>query len=142
MDDLGMTKMDLTDPASLNELLMNISGAQDSFALLTDENLYGNVKGIMNLQNELVGQAREDLKLTYGEWQQTVAGIAQETVAEPVITVETDDTVNTAAGSQTGPTQEPEILKNQAAQNRKPETLVRSRNRRRTANMAIFCYRI
>lgn len=121
MDDLGMTKMDLTDPASLNELLMNISGAQDSFALLTDENLYGNVKGIMNLQNELVGQAREDLKLTPEEWQQTVAGIAQETVAEPVITVETDDTVNTAAGSQTGPTQEPEILENQAVQNTQGE---------------------
>ena len=121
MDDLGMTEMDLTDPASLNELLMNISGAQDSFALLTDENLYGNVKGIMNLQNELVGQAQEDLKLTPEEWQQTVAGIAQETVAEPVITVETDDTVNTAAGSQTGPTQEPEILKNQAVQNTQGE---------------------
>ena len=121
MDDLGMTKMDLTDPASLNELLMNISGAQDSFALLTDENLYGNVKGIMNLQNELVGQAQEDLKLTPEEWQQTVAGIAQETVAEPVITVETDDTVNTAAGSQTGPTQEPEILENQAVQNTQGE---------------------
>ena len=125
MDDLGMTKMDLTDPASLNELLMNISGAQDSFALLTDENLYGNVKGIMNLQNELVGQAQEDLKLAPEEWQQTVAGIAQKTVAEPVITVEMDDTVNTAAGSQTGeaaiPTQEPEILENQAAQNTQGE---------------------
>lgn len=125
MDDLGMTKMDLTDPATLNELLMNISGAQDSFALLTDENLYGNVKGIMNLQNELVGQAQEDLKLTPEEWQQTVAGIAQETVAEPVITVEMDDTVNTAAGSQTGevaiPMQEPEILENQAAQNTQGE---------------------
>ena len=106
MDDLGMTKMDLTDPASLNELLMNISG-------------------IMNLQNELVGQAQEDLKLTPEEWQQTVAGIAQETVAEPVITVEMDDAVNTAAGSQTGeaaiPTQEPEILENQAAQNTQGE---------------------
>ena len=119
MDDLGMTKMDLTDPASLNELLMNISGAQDSFALLTDENLYGNVKGIMNLQNELVGQAQEDLKLTPEEW--------QETVAEPVITVEVemDDTVNTTAGSRTGeaaiPTQEPEILENQAAQNTQGE---------------------
>ena len=125
MDDLGMTKMDLTDPASLNELLMNISGAQDSFALLTDENLYGNVKGIMNLQNELVGQAQEDLKLAPEEWQQTVAGIAQKTVAEPVITVEMDGAVNTAAGSQTGeaaiPTQEPEILENQAAQNTQGE---------------------
>ena len=125
MDDLGMTEMDLTDPTSLNELLMNISGAQDSFALLTDEKLYGNVKGIMNLQNELVGQAQEDLKLTPEEWQQTVAGIAQETAAEPVITVEMDDTVNTTAGSQTGEaailTQEPEILENQAAQNTQGE---------------------
>lgn len=125
MDDLGMTKMDLTDPTSLNELLMNISGAQDSFALLTDENLYGNVKGIMNLQNELVGQAQEDLNVTSEEWQQTVAGIAQETVAEPVITVEMDDTVNTTAGSQTGeaaiPTQEPAILENQTAQNTQGE---------------------
>ena len=123
MDDLGMTKMDLTDPASLNELLMNISGAQDSFALLTDENLYGNVKGIMDLQKELVGQAQEELHLNPEEWQQTVAGIAQETAAEPVITVKTDvdDTANMAAGSQTGLTQEPEILENQAAQNAQEE---------------------
>lgn len=88
MDELGMTEMDLTDPISLNALLMNISGAQDSFALLTDENLYGNVKEIMDLQKELVGQAQEELQLNPEEWQQTVAGIAQETVAEPVITVE------------------------------------------------------
>ncbi len=123
MEDLGMTEMDLTDPASLNELLMNISGAQDSFALLTDENLYGNVKGIMDLQKELVGQAQEELHLNPEEWQQTVAGIAQ----EPVITVETDvdDTVNTAEESQTSeaaiPTQESEILDNQATQNTQEE---------------------
>ncbi len=123
MEDLGMTEMDLTDPASLNELLMNISGAQDSFALLTDENLYGNVKGIMDLQKELVGQAQEELHLNSEEWQQTVAGIAQ----EPVITVETDvdDTVNTAEESQTSeaaiPTQESEILDNQATQNTQEE---------------------
>lgn len=60
-----------------------------------------------------------------------------------MITVEMDDAANTAAGSQTGeaaiPMQEPEILENQAAQTRrerKPETLVRNRNMRRTANMA------
>ena len=39
MEDLGMTEVDLTDPGKLNELLMAVSGAQDSFALLTDENL-------------------------------------------------------------------------------------------------------
>ena len=83
MEELGMTEVDLTDPGQLNELLMAVSGAQDSFALLTDENLYSNVKGIMALQKELVGQAQEELQLTPEQWQET-------TVAEPVIIVETE----------------------------------------------------
>ena len=92
MEDLGMTEMDLTDPGKLNELLMTVSGAQDSFALLTDENLYNDVKGIMDLQKELTGQAQEEVQLTPEKWQEAVTQITQETVAEPVITVETDKT--------------------------------------------------
>ncbi len=89
MEDLGMTEVDLTDPGQLNELLMAVSGAQDSFALLTDESLYSDVKGIMDLQKELVGQAQEELQLTPEQWQETVPQITQETVAaEPVILVE------------------------------------------------------
>lgn len=90
MEDLGMTEVDLTDPGKLNELLMAVSGAQDSFALLTDENLYNDVKGIMDLQKELTGQAQEELQLSPEKWQEAVTQITQETVAEPVITVETE----------------------------------------------------
>ena len=86
MEDLGMTEVDLTDPGKLNELLMAVSGAQDSFALLTDENLYNDVKGIMDLQKELTGQAQEELQLSPEKWQEAVTQITQETVAEPVIT--------------------------------------------------------
>ena len=92
MEDLGMTQADLMDPAKLNELLMAVGGAQDSFALLTDENLYNDVKGIMDLQKDLTGQTQEELQLTPEEWQKTVAQIAQETAAEPVITVEAEET--------------------------------------------------
>lgn len=92
MEELGMTEMDLTDPGKLNELLMEVGGAQDSFALLTDENLYNAVKGIMDLQKELTGQAQEELQLTPEKWQEAVAQITQNTVTEPVITVETDTT--------------------------------------------------
>ena len=81
MEDLGMTEVDLTDPGQLNELLMAVSGAQDSFALLTDESLYSDVKGIMDLQKELVEQAQEELQLTPEQWQETVPQITQETVA-------------------------------------------------------------
>lgn len=130
MNDLGMTEMDLTDPASLNELLMSISGAQDSFALVMDENLYGDVKGIMDLQKDLVGQAQEELHLTPEEWQQTVARIAQETAVESVITIETED--ETAADADTDlagevtqavtqDTTQKTDMKAQNAQQQKPE---------------------
>ena len=102
MEELGMTETDLTNPAQLNELLMAVSGAQDSFALLTDENLYSDVKGIMDLQKELVGQAQEELHLTPEQWQETIPQIAKETVTEPVVTVvdtQKDPTVSTEAAA-------------------------------------------
>lgn len=94
MDELGMTETDLMDPAQLNELLMAVSGAEDSFALLTDEELYGNVKSILNLQKDLTGQAQEELQLTPEKWQDAVTKVVTE---EPVITVEVEDHATDAA---------------------------------------------
>ena len=88
MDELGMTETDLMDPVQLNELLMAVSGAEDSFALLTDEELYGNVKSILDLQKDLTGQAQEELQLTPEKWQDAVTKVVTE---EPVITVEVED---------------------------------------------------
>ncbi len=98
MEELGMTETDLTDPGQLNELLMAVGGVQDSFALLTDENLYSDVKNIMNLQQELVNQAQEELHLNPEQWQHLTAQMTQEVGTEPVIMVDTeenDDIVST-----------------------------------------------
>lgn len=94
MDELGMTETDLMDPAQLNELLMAVSGAEDSFALLTDEELYGNVKSILDLQKDLTGQTQEELQLTPEKWQDAVTKVVTE---EPVITVEVEDHATDAA---------------------------------------------
>ena len=94
MDELGMTETDLMDPAQLNELLMAVSGAEDSCALLTDEELYGNVKSILDLQKDLTGQAQEELQLTPEKWQDAVTKVVTE---EPVITVEVEDHATDAA---------------------------------------------
>lgn len=121
MDNLGMTENDLMDPAKLNELLMTISGAQDSFTLLTDENLYSNVKGIMDLQRELTAQAQEELHLTPEQWQNAIPQITQ----EPVITVDVDDTANTLEDSANTAeavlTQEPEHAADATVQNPQEE---------------------
>jgi flagellar hook-length control protein FliK len=94
MDELGMTETDLMDPVQLNELLMAVSEAEDSFALLTDEELYGNVKSILDLQKDLTGQAQEELQLTPEKWQDAVTKVVTE---EPVITVEVEDHATDAA---------------------------------------------
>lgn len=94
MDELGMTETDLMDPAQLNELLMTVSGAEDSFALLTDEELYGNVKSVLDLQKDLTGQAQEELQLTPEKWQDAVTKVVTE---EPVIMVEVEEHVTDAA---------------------------------------------
>ena len=94
MDELGMTETDLMDPVQLNELLMAVSGAEDSFALLTNEELYGNVKSILDLQKDLTGQAQEELQLTPEKWQDAVTKVVTE---EPVITVEVEDHATDAA---------------------------------------------
>ena len=94
MDELGMTETDLMDPVQLNELLMSVSGAEDSFALLTDEELYGNVKSILDLQKDLTGQAQEELQLTPEKWQDAVTKVVTE---EPVITVEVEEHATDAA---------------------------------------------
>lgn len=94
MDELGMTETDLMDPVQLNELLMAVSGAEDSFALLTDEELYGNVKSVLDLQKDLTGQAQEELQLTPEKWQDAVTKVVTE---EPVITVEVEDHATDAA---------------------------------------------
>ena len=89
-----MTETDLMDPVQLNELLMAVSGAEDSFALLTNEELYGNVKSILDLQKDLTGQAQEELQLTPEKWQDAVTKVVTE---EPVITVEVEDHATDAA---------------------------------------------
>lgn len=94
MDELGMTETDLMDPVQLNELLMAVSGSEDSFALLTNEELYGNVKSILDLQKDLTGQAQEELQLTPEKWQDAVTKVVTE---EPVITVEVEDHATDAA---------------------------------------------
>ena len=94
MDELGMTETDLMDPVQLNELLMAVSGAEESFALLTDEELYGNVKSILDLQKDLTGQAQEELQLTPEKWQDAVTKVVTE---EPVITVEVEEHATDAA---------------------------------------------
>lgn len=60
MGELGMEPMDALDPGRLGELIMAVTGEEDMASLLTDENLYGSYKELMQqLPQTLEGAAKE-----------------------------------------------------------------------------------
>lgn len=47
MEELGMEQLDVLDPGALGELILKVGGAQDSSALVTNEELYGSYRELM-----------------------------------------------------------------------------------------------
>ncbi len=55
MEALGLTAVDLFDPANLKQLLLNLTGNTDELALVTDETLYGNLQELFQSVNGTLG---------------------------------------------------------------------------------------
>ncbi len=47
MEGMGMTELDILDPAKLSALFLQAGGVEDSYALVTDEALYGDYQTLM-----------------------------------------------------------------------------------------------
>lgn len=60
LDELGLDSLDLLQPAGLGELILKLGGAEDSFALLTDEALCGNYKAIMEQMDAVMNETAEN----------------------------------------------------------------------------------
>ncbi len=99
MEVLGLTAVDLFDPANLKQLLLNLADNTDELALVTDETLYGNLQELFQAVNETLGALQEELGLSAEELE---ALMAQMTAAEK--SVEAEEPVLTIPG-----TEEPEV---------------------------------
>ena len=62
METLGLTAIDLLDPISIKDLCMELTGTPDSISLITNADLYQNVKEIV----ETAEQAVTDLTAQFG----------------------------------------------------------------------------
>lgn len=60
MDELGLTSLDLLNGENLTQIVMALNPEADAFSIMTDEELFGDLKGLMNtaeaLTEELAGQ--------------------------------------------------------------------------------------
>ena len=92
MVDMNMETVDVLDPVKLSALLLEVGGAQDSLALLTDENLCNNFQMLMNQQKEVLAEVSEELQITPEQLTQLVEEMTDFQVnAEDVPMVETAD---------------------------------------------------
>ena len=92
MADMDMEAVDVLDPGILSALLLEVGGAQDSLALLTDENLCYNFQMLMNRQKEVLAEVSEELQITPEQLTKLVEEMTDFQVsAEDVPMVETAD---------------------------------------------------
>ncbi len=78
MEILGLTAVDLFDPANLKQLLLNLTDNVDELALVTDETLYGNLKELLQTVNETLGALQEELGLGAEELDALMAQMSAE----------------------------------------------------------------
>ena len=64
MRELGMEPLDVLDKASLGDLILQLGGAADPSALVTDAELYESYQQLMNSQETLIQDASETLKVS------------------------------------------------------------------------------
>lgn len=135
MDSLGMGQADLLDSSRLGNLLLELGGAQDAFALLTDGALYDNYRMIMEQMSqlnqalqesagelgmepeELSGLLRDSLQATQEEIPAEAVSGNAESPEEGLPTKFGDESVNADesglqnSGQATGAVQEEEVSK-------------------------------
>lgn len=63
MEILGLTAIDLFEPANLKQLLLNLTDSVDEVALVTNESLYGNLQELFAAVEESLGALQEELGL-------------------------------------------------------------------------------
>ena len=78
MEVLGLTAVDLFDPANLKQLLLNLTGNTDELALVTDETLYGNLQELFQTVNETLVTLQEELGLSAEELDALMAQMSAE----------------------------------------------------------------
>lgn len=78
MDELGMDQADLLDAGKLGALLLQLGGAGDSYALITDEVLYDNYQRMM----EQLRQVLQDGAGELGREPEELAGLLKEGLEE------------------------------------------------------------
>ncbi len=74
METLGLTTQDLLNPNCIKDLMLELSGMEDSLSLLTNADLYEGMKEIMQMAENMSNEIKETFSLTDAEFAQILEG--------------------------------------------------------------------
>ena len=72
MEVLGLSGLSLLEPSELTKLVLELSGGQDTTALLTDETLFGQLQGMLDTLSDVKDGLTQELNLNPEEMQMVV----------------------------------------------------------------------
>lgn len=109
MSDMDLQPMDLLQPENLSNLLLEVSGAQDSMSLLTDEQMYADYQMLMEQGKAVLEESSQALDMTPEQLLQTVtkSQAVDSEEEEPLIEITKVDEEADAANQQTQRVQNP-----------------------------------
>lgn len=84
IDALELTEMDILDTANIPNLVVEVTGAEDAAAIMTDENLFADVKELMETSENLIAELAEGVDVPIEELKGQIADKAKEIKAENV----------------------------------------------------------
>ena len=64
MEELGLSMYSLLEPSNLTQLVLSLSGEPDAAALLTDAGLFGSLKDLLGMMNQVKTDLMEEMSLT------------------------------------------------------------------------------
>ena len=78
MEELGLSFYQLFDPTNLTQLVLNVSGEQDTAVLLTDEGLFAKLQDVLNAVGEISDNLAEELDIQPEEMQKVLEQLQAE----------------------------------------------------------------
>lgn len=82
MEALGLTAVNLLDQSKLTQLMLNLSGETDVFALTTNEGLYADIMEVVGMVSDELAAVKENFGLSDEQMQECMEQLAQQQAKE------------------------------------------------------------
>ena len=102
LETLGLDETALLDSANIPQIVVEATDAQDSLAIMTDEQLYNDVKEISASADEFVNNLETKFDISPEEVKEVIKEVANNTVTEPTVEEKKADVIQSLTNEVTG----------------------------------------